>query len=132
MCDQLFPSHAGPTVPDAPTNLQSTVTSFSTATISWSITRVAYTPETYVVMYGTNPLDLNQRSPTISGVSGVAEYSVGLTGLQHGTLYYYQVQSTNTIGSTSSALSSVQIQNACKQLICLCRSIQFMLILWRK
>ena len=90
-------------------------TTFSTATVYWSIPRVAYTPETYTVAYSTDPLNLNERSATISGVSGVNDYSVELTGLQHATRYYYRVQSTNSIGTRSSGLSSVQIQNACKQ-----------------
>ena len=90
-------------------------TTFSTATIYWSIPRVAYTPETYIVAYGTDPLNLNERSATVSGVSGVNDYSIELTGLQHATLYYYRVQSTNSIGTRSSGLSSVQIQNASKQ-----------------
>ena len=106
---------AGPTGPDEPMSLRSMATTFSTATLYWSIPRVAYTPETYTVEYGTNALNLNERSATVSGVSGVNDYSVELTGLQHATLYYYRVQSTNSIGTRSSGLSSVQIRNASKQ-----------------
>ena len=105
----------GPSVPDAPTNLDSTVISFSTATISWSVSRVAYTPENYTVVYGTNQFNLNQRSTTVNGIPGTTSYSVGLAQLQHGTLYYFQVQSTNTVGSTHSAVASFEVQNACKQ-----------------
>ena len=105
----------GPSVPDTPTNLDSTVNNFSTATVSWSVSRVAYTPENYTVVYGTNQLNLNQRSTTISGVSGTTSYSVELAQLQHGTRYCFQVQSTNTVGSTHSAVASFEVQNACKQ-----------------
>ena len=103
----------GPAVPLTATNIDSTITSFSTATISWSVSMVAYTPETYTVVYGTNQMNLNQRSTTIHGITGVNQYSVGLTRLQHGTVYYFQVESTNTIGSASSETRSFDVQNAC-------------------
>ena len=91
------------------------VTSFSTATISWSVSRVTYTSETYAVVYGTDQTNLNQRSTAVSGVSGTTSYSVELTQLRHSTLYYYKVQSTNTIGTTDSEVRSFEVQNACKQ-----------------
>lgn len=106
---------SGPTVPDSATNIESTVTSFSTVTISWSVPRVAYTPETYTVVYGTNKLNLDQRSTTTSGVSGTTHYSTELTQLQHSTLYYFWVESTNTIGSTNSETRPFEVQNTCKQ-----------------
>ena len=105
---------SGPTVPDATTNIEPTVTSFSTVTISWSVSRVAYTPETYTVVYGTNQLNLNQRSTTVVGASGATHYSVELTELQHSTLYYFQVESTNTIGITYSEIRSFDIEDPCK------------------
>ena len=85
----------------------------------WSVSRAVYTPETYTVVYGTNRVNLNRRSTPISGVSGVNQYSVELTQLQHGTVYYFQVESTNTIGSTRSEIRSFEIQNACKLYIIL-------------
>ena len=92
----------------------STVTSFSTVNISWSVSRVAYTPETYTVVYGTNQLNLNQRSTTVVGASGTTRYSVELTQLQHSTLYYFQVESTNIIGTTYNETGSFVVPNACK------------------
>ena len=115
----------GPSVPDAPTNLDSNVISFSTATISWSVSRVAYTPENYTVVYGTNQFNLNQRSTTVSDIPGTTSYSVELAQLQHGTRYYFQVQSTNTVGSTQSAIASFEVQNACKNLSSTCTLLCF-------
>ena len=66
------------------------------------------------MVYGTNQLNLNQRSTSTSGSTGVNHYSVELTQLQHGTVYYFQVESTNTIGSVSSETRSFEVQNACK------------------
>ena len=107
----------GPRVPVAATNIDSTVTSFSAATIMWLVSRVVYTPETYTVVYGTNRVSLNRRGTPISGVSGVNQYSAELTQLRHGTVYYFQVESNNTIGSTRSEIRSFEIQNACKPYI---------------
>ena len=105
---------AGPRSPLAAASINSIVTSFSTATISWSVSRVAYTPETYTVVYGTNQINLDQRSTSVSGVTGVSGYSIELTQLQHGTVYYFQVESTNSIGTTRSGIRSFEVQNACK------------------
>ena len=63
--------------------------------------------------FGTSRMNLNQRSASISGVVGVSQYSIELTQLQHGTVYYFQVESTNTIGSTRSEIRSFEVQNAC-------------------
>ena len=77
---------------------------------------MAYTPETYTVVYGTNQLNLDQRSDSVNGTSGTTHYSVELTQLQHSTQYYYQVESVNTVGRTySEIIESFEIQNACKQ-----------------
>ena len=67
------------------------------------------------MVYGTDQTNLNQRSTAVSGVSGTTSYSVELTQLRHSTLYYYKVQSTNTIGTTDSEVRSFEVQNACKQ-----------------
>ena len=105
---------SGPRSPLAATSIGSIVTSFSAATISWSVSRVAYTSETYTVVYGTNRINLDQRSASIRGVTGVSAYSVELTQLQHATVYYFQVESTNTVGTMRSEIGSFEVQNACK------------------
>ena len=71
------------------------------------------------MVYGTDQTNLNQRSTAVSGVSGTTSYSVELAQLRHSTLYYYKVQSTNTIGTTDSEVRSFEVQNACKQ-FCMC------------
>lgn len=75
---------------------------------------MAYTSETYTVVYSANRMNLDQRSTSIRGVTGVSAYSVELTQLQHATMYYFQVESTNTIGTTRSEIRSFEVQNACK------------------
>ena len=66
------------------------------------------------MVYGTNRINLNQRSTSVRGITGVSGYSTELTQLQHSTVYYFQVESTNTIGSTRSEIGSFEVQNACK------------------
>jgi hypothetical protein len=58
-------------------------------------------------------MNLNQRSSPVDGIAGVNQYSVELTRLQDAVMYYFQVESANTIGSTSSEIGSFDIQNAC-------------------
>ena len=66
------------------------------------------------MVYSANRMNLDQRSTSIRGVTGVSAYSVELTQLQHATVYYFQVESTNTIGTTRSEIRSFEVQNACK------------------
>ena len=69
------------------------------ATIQWTVPSIAYTPETYVVEYGTSQdsLDLTSDSQhsgpdiTVTNVS----YSVQLSNLEP-AIYHYQVVATNT------------------------------------
>ena len=67
------------------------------------------------MVYGTDQMNLNRRSSSIAGVRGpgVNQYSVELSRLRDGITYYFQVESTNTVGSTSSETGSFDIQNAC-------------------
>ena len=70
-------------------------------TIQWTVPSIAYTPETYVVEYGTSQdsLDLTSDSqhsgPDIT-VTDVT-YSVQLFNLEPATTYHYRVVATNTV-----------------------------------
>ena len=104
-------------MPVVASSIESTVTSFSTVTIAWSVSSVSYTPETYAVVYGTSQSNLVQRSSTVSSVSGTTDYSVELANLQDSTLYYFKVESNNSVGSTESDIQTFEVHNACKSLI---------------
>ena len=76
------------------------------ATIQWTVSRIAYTPETYTVHFGTSSGSLtNVSQQQQSGDNFTAtnlQFSVQLTGLSAGTTYYYQVVAMNSVGSTAS------------------------------
>ena len=104
--------HTGPVAPVKPTNLTDISTSFDSATIQWTVPLIAFTPETYVVHYGTNVGSLDLMSdPMESGDDFEAVntlFTVQLNGLNPGTLYYYQVSATNSNASTLSDIELFQ------------------------
>ena len=72
----------------------------SSALIQWTVSSIAYTPETYVVEYGTSQDSLDMTSdPTHSGediaIANVT-YSVTLSDLRENTTYYVHIVATNT------------------------------------
>ena len=95
----------GPSDPERPTSFSTTGTSFNGTTIHWTVTRIAYTPETYTVHFGTSPGSLtpfSQQRPSGDNFTATnLQFSVQLTGLTPATDYSYQVVATNTIGRTA-------------------------------
>ena len=93
-------SSADPRSPVTPESLTVSAVSSTSATIGWTVPSIAYTPETYVVEYGTNQDRLDMSSdPQYSGPNiniGSRTYSVQLNGLSAGTLYQYQVVASNS------------------------------------
>ncbi len=71
---------------------------------------IAYTPETYVVNYGTNMSTLDSMGVTVPSGSDFEAtdmtFSVNMTGLKFNIVYYYQLMATNTFTSTSSDVMS--------------------------
>ena len=80
------------------------------ATVQWSVSYVAYTPETYTVNYGlaNDSLDMpaiaTQRGDSFTIPSQPFMFSTELTGLSPGRTYYYQVEARNSEGTTLSAV----------------------------
>ena len=71
------------------------------ATIAWSTNVGAST----ILIYGTNPRDLNQ---TAEARWGGLTHRVQLHNLKPGTTYYYQIQSTQAQGTGTQATSAVE------------------------
>ena len=83
----------------------------SSALIQWTVSSIAYTPETYVVEYSTSQDSLDMTShPTHSGeditISNVT-YSVILSDLRENTTYYVHIVANNNADrSTTSSVES--------------------------
>ena len=90
----------------------------STAPIQWTVSSIAYTPETYVVKYGTSQdsLDMTSHQTHSGGDITVVNqmYSVQLSSLEPVTQYYYQVVATNTARSRSSTPHMFTTSENCK------------------
>ena len=90
----------------------------NTATIQWTVSRIAYTPETYTVHFGTSPGSLTNVSQQQQSGDNVTatnlSFSIELTGLSAGTTYYYQVVAMNSVGSTASVEQSFTTTELCK------------------
>ena len=64
--------------------------------IQWTVPYISYSPETYVVHYGTSRDSLIHNSSSTDSEEEVMTYSVELSGLRDNTTYYVQVLATNT------------------------------------
>ena len=103
----------GPAVPVQPVLGTVSVTP-TTATIYWTIPQVSYTPENYTVLFGTSMDELNMISSVVNTnidnlmfiTATDISYNVKIKGLNINVMYYYQVQSVNTNGTTNSSISS--------------------------
>ena len=114
-CD-LFP---GPTNPVTPDNNRAANILDNRATIQWTVPSIAYTPETYVVEFGTSQDSLSLTSGSLhSGPDITATdvtYSVQLSNLEPATTYHYRVVATNTADrSTASGVQSFRTGDGCK------------------
>ena len=99
----------------------STGVTHNRATIQWTVSRIAYTPENYTVHFGTSPGSLTsfnqQRQSGDNFTATNLQFSVQLTRLSAGTTYYYQVVAVNTLGSTQSTVQQFRT-NELRKLIC--------------
>ena len=82
-------------------SLRSTDVTDTTAIISWTVFSIAYTPETYTVLYGTTRDSLDQTSgqqrTSGSDISVTRlTLSLPLSGLDPNTAYYYTVNASNS------------------------------------
>ena len=74
--------------------------------IQWTVAYISYSPETYVVQYGTSRETLVHNSSRRGSEVGTTTYSVPLSGLRDNTTYYVLVLATNT--ALRSSRSSVE------------------------
>ena len=105
----------GPAVPVQPVLGPVSVTP-TTATISWTVPQVSYTPEIYTIIFGLSMDELNMISSIVNTnnidnllfiTATNIRYNVTIEGLNINVKYYYQVQSVNTIGLTNSTIGNL-------------------------
>ena len=105
----------GPSAPATPAILSSTVGT-AQATISWIVTMVAYTPESYFIVYGLSNDTLNLRSTAIEGTANLTftnlAYSATITDLRPFTQYFYLIEARNSFAATQSDIQSFQTNEA--------------------
>ncbi len=82
---------------------------------------IAYTPETYVVNYGTDMNTLNSMSKAVSSGSDFELneliLSVELLDLLPGTIYYYQLVANNTFNANESSVEKIQTREVTRKSI---------------
>ena len=111
----------------APPNVPSSVMSNpapDSANITFTITSVTYTPETYFIQYGllASNLDLTSTTVTSRGVDTVHSfigltnevYSITLAGLTIDTNYFFRVAAMNTFSNVSTGVFSFTTMEARK------------------
>ena len=101
---------SGPANPVQPANLMNIDTRHDRATVQWSVSYIAYTPETYTVNYSLatgSPGMLAtaaQRGDNFALPSQPFMFSAVLTGLSPGQTYNYHLEARNSVGTTLSVV----------------------------
>ena len=99
-----------PVYPISPNRVTIKDITTDSAIIQWTVSYISYSPETYVVKYGTSQDTLIQNSSTLYSGDNITitdmTYSVKLSNLKENTTYYVQVVATNT--ALRSNMSSVE------------------------
>ena len=99
-----------PSDPEVPDVVRTVNVTSESITVVWIVPNLAYTPEEYTVVYGTNEDVLDQMSDTISSTTDLSavdqQYALVITDLEANTQYYFQIVSENTQGSVRSDVIS--------------------------
>lgn len=78
----------------------------TTVTITWTLTRQDSRNETFIIIYGTTPGELNQVFEAAQNNSDEL-YTAELVSLEPGTTYYFQIRSTNAFDSVTTEERSI-------------------------
>ena len=114
---------SGPAAPMS-VSLRSTDVTDTTATISWTVASIAYTPETYTVLYGTTRDNLDrtsgQQRTSGSDISVTSlPLSLPVSGLDPDSAYYYTVNASNSYSFTlydTNTFNTSSRRESCDQL----------------
>ena len=107
---KLSSTHSEPVDPVAPEDIVFREVESGSVVIQWTVAYISYSPETYVVQYGTSRETLVHNSSRRASEVGTTTHSVPLSGLRDNTTYYVQVLATNTaLRSSRSSVESFTI-----------------------
>ena len=105
----------GPSAPSTPTILSSTIGTRQ-ATITWIVTSITYTPESYAILYGVANDSLSLRSSAVEGAVNLTAvnqaYSITIMDLNPYTRYYYKIEASNSFASAESDTNTFQTNQA--------------------
>lgn len=88
------------------TNISASNIAFNSATINYDVNAFSTSTST-IVKYGTSSSALtSQTTANITYGSSYTSANVTLNGLQENTVYYYQIESTNAMGTKLSAIKT--------------------------
>ena len=78
----------------------------SSVTIQWMLTDPynPSRPETFRVIYGDGPTNLDMSTPVVTAIPTSQTYSTQLNSLQPATVYFYRLEAMNTFEAISTDL----------------------------
>ena len=99
------------------------------ALIQWTVPYIAYSPEMYVVKYGTSQDSLTEKSDSTYSGEDITitneTYSIKLSNLKENTSYYVQVVATNTANRTNmsnvESFTTLPLMEVETGILCCCR-----------
>ena len=94
-----------------------TITTTTTVNINFTVSSIAYTKETYHIIYtGLELQNTQSTSDSITGSTDIndrnLQYNIVITGLEEANTYNFTVVASNCIGSTSSSVETFTTQPA--------------------
>lgn len=97
-------------MPLLPENIIVSNRRYNRVTITIDVSRIAYTPEKYKIVYGKTQGQLNMQSEVIQGNSDITAvnevYNIPLVALQQDTTYYYRLVIANSKGNITTPIHS--------------------------
>ena len=110
MCSCLCTHLLVMSVPNSPTAAVTTINP-TNATIMITVSSIAYTRETYYILYSGQERDTDlAQSDTVGGTADIiatnSTYTITLSDLEEDTTYNYTVTASNCIGNTTTATMS--------------------------
>lgn len=92
--------------PRLPISVRARISTASQVTIEWNFVAPYNSEESYEVSYGTNHEQLSSTSTRVTATPTQQMYSVGISSLEAGTVYFYRIESMNSFATVSTNIMS--------------------------